>query len=768
MLTVKVGLKHFAGGRFLYAADTKSLAYIIQNLAIQQARVALSGVSAMTDNSGGLTADNFVNPVPLPTASAAAASFAYATATFFGQPTPLSPSQGQIILLGQPADGDTVTVNGKAYTFKTVLTNTDGYVTIAATAALTAVNLYNAINATGGVSGIDYAAATTANTYVTASDISTSPISTTDSLLMQGLPTDRNLLYPTYSTTINLTSIIAGTAGNSYTLAKSSSAVYLSCATMFGGFAADTVTVNGTAFTFVTGAQAGQNVKIGVDLNATLANFVAAQNALTATSTVTASYAMQTTYASAKVFAGGLTATPVPTKVYESGVVTFTANTAGNAGNILTLAKVSGGSIALSGSTLANGVAPVQGLAATGTATFTGNPANNDTLTLNGATAITFVTGAPAANQVQIAGTLAATLNSLVNLINAAPGTYAMSASASATVLTLSANTVGTGGNSLTIAKVSTAITLSGSTLASGVAAVTGVFASGSIEFVDNPNPNDTITLNGTAIAFTGFGTSNAAKVTLGLTGAITALNFATFVNQNSSTFLMNAAVDIGAIGNVVNLYANLIGTAGNSLAVAKSSNDITVSSATLAQGGPVGAASKTAVEAAFNTVLNAFGEIATKIAALQTLVPVLDLLNGVGGTGSGTVAAVTQTVQQADANYVSYAGFASLAQAYLNTGAALIAAVNMLAYATGIPVLNDQSGGSSQGFISAPVLIGPLSTSTGTAGVGVAADTVLDTSASKFFTGMADLVKELTVKVNAIVATNAALAASVVARPAI
>src|SRR5258707_7863393 len=69
-------------------------------------------------------------------------------------------ASGTITLNGQPSDGDTVTVNGTVYTFKTVLTPTAGQVLIGANTAATAANLFAAM--TGGLtSATNYAAGTT-------------------------------------------------------------------------------------------------------------------------------------------------------------------------------------------------------------------------------------------------------------------------------------------------------------------------------------------------------------------------------------------------------------------------------------------------------------------------------------------------------------------------------------------------------------------------------------------------------------------------------
>ena len=78
---------------------------------------------------------------------------------------------GTLTLGGVPGDTQTVTIGAKVYTFQTVLTNVNGNVLIGATAAASATNLFNAINMTGGgAPGVDYAAATTANTDVVATN----------------------------------------------------------------------------------------------------------------------------------------------------------------------------------------------------------------------------------------------------------------------------------------------------------------------------------------------------------------------------------------------------------------------------------------------------------------------------------------------------------------------------------------------------------------------------------------------------------------------
>lgn len=106
---------------------------------------------------------------------------------------------------------------------------------------------------------------------------------------------------------------------------------------------------------------------------------------------------------------------------------------------------------------------------ATGKITFSANPANTDTITLNG-TAITFVTGTPSGSQVQIGASLSATLASLLTFLQASADTqlvkFTYLLNAAKTILYTTAAAAGTGGNALTIA--ASVATPSGGTLAGG------------------------------------------------------------------------------------------------------------------------------------------------------------------------------------------------------------------------------------------------------------------------------------------------------------
>lgn len=104
---------------------------------------------------------------------------------------------------------------------------------------------------------------------------------------------------------------------------------------------------------------------------------------------------------------------------------------------------------------------------ATGTVTFSANPAANDTVTIGGV-AITFKASGATGSQVNIGADITATALALANFINGEIETLGVYASAALGVTTITAEAAGTGGNSITLAKSGTNIAVSGSTLAGG------------------------------------------------------------------------------------------------------------------------------------------------------------------------------------------------------------------------------------------------------------------------------------------------------------
>ena len=110
------------------------------------------------------------------------------------------------------------------------------------------------------------------------------------------------------------------------------------------------------------------------------------------------------------------------------------------------------------------------GAFAVGAYTFTGNPAANDTITLQG-TAITFVASSPVGNQVIIGASAAATFANLLTFVqqstnsNIDQATYAQG---TGLVLNITDKVAGTAGNSFTTTKSSSVISVTGATLSGG------------------------------------------------------------------------------------------------------------------------------------------------------------------------------------------------------------------------------------------------------------------------------------------------------------
>jgi hypothetical protein len=77
-------------------------------------------------------------------------------------------ASGTLAIVGQPANTETVTLNGKVYTFQTTLTDVDGNVLIGGSATATSNNLKAAVNLEAG-GGSTYAASTTLHPTMTAS-----------------------------------------------------------------------------------------------------------------------------------------------------------------------------------------------------------------------------------------------------------------------------------------------------------------------------------------------------------------------------------------------------------------------------------------------------------------------------------------------------------------------------------------------------------------------------------------------------------------------
>lgn len=204
----------------------------------------------------------------------------------------------------------------------------------------------------------------------------------------------------------------------------------------------NSVVIQGTTVTFVTGTPSGNQVLIGVDANATASNL--------------------------QTFLAASADTNLALMTYNTigAITTLTARLFSTAGNSYTLTKT-GANISVSGATFSGGVNP-------------------DTVTVNG-TAITFVSINPTGSQVLVGATSSITATNLKTFLSASVDSNIVQAtySISGLVITVTAVAVGTGGNSFTLAKSSTSLTVSGGTLSGGTTASSVGYATAPVSGTD-------------------------------------------------------------------------------------------------------------------------------------------------------------------------------------------------------------------------------------------------------------------------------------------
>jgi flagellin len=345
------------------------------------------------------------------------------------------------------ANGDTVTVDGQIYTFKTALTTTGGGVAnevlVGGSVQASLANLAAAVNATAGGAGVNYGAPTVASANFTASSS---------------------------ATTITFTGRVNGTGLNGK--AVSDSAGFTGAGNSAGGTAGSTVAIGGKTYTFVAALSntATANEVIGALQATQLANLAAAVNASaqSVTNGAGAQYSVSTAQ-NANVTAGTATGTALG----------FTANVAGTAGNFIaaTTSVGSFGSVTLAGGADA-GAAPA---AVAGDTVTIGTGGAAQTYTFVNALSTT-----PTANQVVVGATEANSIANLANAINGGTGagsTYgaptvantsvtasAGSNAAGLTSLTLTAITKGTASNGIATSETGAANTFGASSLTGGAA----------------------------------------------------------------------------------------------------------------------------------------------------------------------------------------------------------------------------------------------------------------------------------------------------------
>lgn len=109
-----------------------------------------------------------------------------------------------------------------------------------------------------------------------------------------------------------------------------------------------------------------------------------------------------------------------------------------------------------------------------------------------------------------------------------------------------------------------------------------GTAATGTITFSAAPAANDTVTINSVAITFVA-ASPTGNQVLIGTSAATTATNLNTFLQASTNASLTVLSYSVS--GAVVTVTDKTVGTAGNSIALTKSSTAITLSAATLLGG---------------------------------------------------------------------------------------------------------------------------------------------------------------------------------------
>jgi len=176
------------------------------------------------------------------------------TLTVDTQPLAVIAAQGELTMDIKPINGDTLTVDARVYTFEDTLTNVDGNVAIGLTLATAQENLVAAINREAGY-GTKYAALTLQHATVRIAAFATNAAI--------------------------LTAVTGGTGGNSIATTETFNGVTnvfdaTTLGTTTAGAAADTVTVDGVAYTFVAAASTETDeIFVGADLAAAKVNIVA-------------------------------------------------------------------------------------------------------------------------------------------------------------------------------------------------------------------------------------------------------------------------------------------------------------------------------------------------------------------------------------------------------------------------------------------------------------------------------------------------------------
>jgi hypothetical protein len=287
----------------------------------------------------------------------------------------------------------------------------------------------------------------------------------------------------------NVVTVVAdatGTAGNSIGMSTdlTGDEVSLSGATLASGANGATCTVDGTALVE------------SVDWDAETNNDTTADNL------------------AAAIDALGNVSAPNP----AAAAITVTASTAGSAGNSITLATSDAVNLTISGATLSGGL-------------------DASTVTVDGST-FTCVSAAPGADEFSSIAELTALVDALGNV----------GATDDGSVVTVTASTAGTAGNSLAMSQSGSGLTLSGATLSGGIDAAT-VTVDGNVltESTDwNAATDNDTTATSLAAAIDALGTVGAAatlsQVTVTAASEGTAGNSIAMLSSDAVRLLLSGA----------------------------------------------------------------------------------------------------------------------------------------------------------------------------------------------------------------------------------
>lgn len=206
---------------------------------------------------------------------------------------------------------------------------------------------------------------------------------------------------------------------------------------------------------------------------------------------------------------------------------------------------------------------PSYGARATNTIELTGQPTAGNTVVIQGTT-VTFVSGTPGANEVEIGLNTAETADNLLAFLqNSADANIALMTYAKiGNIVTATARVYGTAGNAYTLTKVGANITVGGATFSGGVAP-------------------DTLAVNGTLFTFVSAYTTGS-QILVGPTEAATAANIKAILSASVVAGVAEATYTNS--DNVVTVTYKTAGTAGNAFTLTESSSAITVT-ATLSGG---------------------------------------------------------------------------------------------------------------------------------------------------------------------------------------